>query len=242
MLRDLTARIDGTCPKLQLLLGFAVVEGTEQQTIELLVDKPCASTGDVDDLPNQVGIHPGDKVVQVYFYVVPIVAELGGVVIAQVLWIQMLKIGAGVNKQPATLRHFAAGDRDKAVGMDFCRRTVPSGIKHGRPEQTVKVDDVFANEMVQLGIFFRIPKVLENNSVGLVCQVAKARHVADRGVHPDIEILVGGAGNQEPEVGGIAGDVPGFQPRIQPLGEFVGDFRLQGSRSRPGFQEFVVFG
>jgi hypothetical protein len=60
-----------------------------------------------------------------------------------------------------------------------------------------------------------------------VAEVLEAGHVADGGVEPDVEVLAGGVGYLEAEVGGVARDVPVLQAGVEPLLELVGDLRLE---------------
>ena len=66
--------------------------------------------------------------------------------------------------------------------------------------------------------------------------VPEARHVADRRVHPDVEVLVGGSRNQEAEVRRVAADVPGLESGVEPLSQLVGDFGLQRAAEHPLLQ------
>ena len=72
-----------------------------------------------------------------------------------------------------------------------------------------------------------------------VAQVAEARHVADRGIQPDIEIFARRVGNLEAEVGRIAADVPFLQAGIQPFRQLVGHLGLQGAAAGPFAQELL---
>ena len=85
---------------------------------------------------------------------------------------------------------------------------IANAHEHGWPEQEMEIDNVLANEMDKLTIPVVFPIFLE---------IHGGRHVADRSVKPDIEILVGFSRNFEAEVGGITRDVPIFQAFLDPV-------------------------
>ncbi len=81
-------------------------------------------------------------------------------------------------------------------------------FEHGGPEQGVEVDDVLADEVVQLGAGILVPESIEIQLRATCTEVLEARHVADWRIQPDIEVLARLIRNLETEVGRIAGDVP----------------------------------
>src|SRR5690606_37571853 len=97
-------------------------------------------------------------------------------------------------------------------------RAMPHPVEHRRPEQAVEVDDVLADEVVHLGPAARLEEGPEVQAFALA-QLVEAGEVPDRGIDPDVQVLAGMARDLEPEVGRIAGDVPGAQPAlgVQPL-------------------------
>ena len=104
---------------------------------------------------------------------------------------------------------------------DLVRLREADGVEHPRPEKAVEADDVFPNEVVALrpGI---LPVVREVLPV-LRAPVLERGEVADRGVHPHVEVLVGVAGNLEAEVRRRAGDAPTAQGLVEPFEELVRD-------------------
>ena len=63
---------------------------------------------------------------------------------------------------------------------EYCGGLSKSGTRqHGRPEQSVEVDDVFANEMVKLGISFWLPIAFKIITCALT-QILVTRDVANR--------------------------------------------------------------
>ena len=61
----------------------------------------------------------------------------------------MFKVGASVDKQATAFCHLGAGHGDEAVGMQTRWRAKSAGIQNRGPKQPVKIDYVFANEMMQ---------------------------------------------------------------------------------------------
>jgi hypothetical protein len=185
---------------------------------------------DVDDLADQVGVRAGEEVIEAHVDVLDARGQLGGEVIAQRFRRQQLEVAARGDERAARLRHLLAVDGDESVRVDPRRLAVARTLEHRRPEQCVEVDDVLADEVVDLGRRVGAPEVAEDHVVVGAAVVLEAGHVADRRVHPDIEVLIGRAGNQETEVWRIAADVPRLESRVEPLGELVG-----GLASTPAF-------
>ncbi|MCY1359377.1 hypothetical protein D9M69_459450 [compost metagenome] len=100
----------------------------------------------------------------------------------------------------------------------------------------MEVDDVLADEVVQLGAGILVPERVEVQFRAARAEVLEAGHVADRRVQPDVEVLARLVGNLEAEVRRVAGDVPLLQAAIQPFGDLVGHRLLQGAAARPAFQ------
>jgi len=70
--------------------------------------------------------------------------------------------------------------------------------------------------------------------------VLKAGHVANGRIHPNVKVLIVRAGNQEPKVRRVARDIPGLEPRTEPLRQFVGNLFLQRTARCPFFQKFLI--
>src|SRR3546814_18578994 len=90
--------------------------------------------------------------------------------------------------------------------------------QHRRPEQAVEVDDVLADEVVQLGLAAG-RKVLEEVRAVAFAQRLEAAQVADRRVTPDVKVLARVAGDLDADVGPVAQHVHGAQAAFahQPL-------------------------
>ena len=106
----------------------------------------------------------------------------------------------------------------------------------------MEVNNVFTDKVVQLGggIFF--PVLVKVEVTALVTQVFKAGHITDRGIQPDVEKLVRCIRNFETKIRRITGDIPLLQAGIQPLGQFVGYFILQGAGTGPLLQKLLEIG
>ena len=108
-------------------------------------------------------------------------------------------------------------------------------VQRRRPEQAVKVDNVFADKVNLLG--GRVSQQRIHVDALLVAVGLQAGQVADRRVEPDVEILARRIGDRDAEVGRIAGDIPVGQLAFtviaiatmaaQPLVGLVGNLRLQ---------------
>jgi len=105
----------------------------------------------------------------------------------------------------------------------------------------VKIDDVFADKMVQLGVAVFTPKFVKIQTL-LVAQVFKAGHVADRRIQPNVKIFARRIGDFKTEIRRIAADVPLLQAAVQPFGQFVADFRLQMAGVSPLAQHLAKVG
>ncbi len=114
-------------------------------------------------------------------------------------------------------------------------------VEHRRPEQAVEVEDVLADDVVELGVVVASPELVEVEPAFLA-QLLEAGHVADRSVEPDVEELAGMTGNLEAEVGCVARDVPVAKPLLEPLLELVHHFGLQAVGTDPFAQHLFEVG
>ena len=105
----------------------------------------------------------------------------------------------------------------------------------------MEIDDVLADEVVQLGITAALP-VFVKRVPGAIAVVLETGDIADRRIQPDIEILAGFAGNLEAKIGGVTADVPLLQPGVDPLAQFVCYLRLQAVRGQPCFEHALELG
>ena len=84
----------------------------------------------------------------------------------------MVQPGAGLNKGAARFRHLRAVHRHIAVNEQVGRFAETAAFQHGRPEQAVEVDDIFTDEMVQLGVRIFLPVVVKAGQIAaLVAQI-----------------------------------------------------------------------
>ena len=185
------------------------------------MNEPGAAAGNVDHLADQIRIEPGDEILQVQVDVIRRRAELGGKVVAQVIRVQSIGVGGGHDEGATPLGHLLAVHGEKAVHEDARGLAKTRTAEHRRPEQRVKVDDVLADEMVQLGArsvaggrdavgrlavsarrSAAAPVIFEHQpGIGPSAEFQKTRHVADGRIEPDIEVLAGFTRNFEAEVG-----------------------------------------
>ena len=205
--------------------------------MKTFLDKPGVTTGDVNHFANQVGIDALNEVLGVQIQIINATGEFGGIVIAQVLRVQVLKIRAGSDERPARFGHLFAIDGQIAVHIDAGRGSIVGPMQHGWPEQTVEVDDVFANEVVNFALALFVPVFVKVQILAALAQVLKRGHITDGGIQPDVEVFARLAGNFKAEVGRIAGDIPVLQASVQPFGQFVGNLRGDGARASPLSEE-----
>ena len=182
------------------------------------LDKRCAAAGDVDQLADDVGVHAGSEVVEAQVDVFDATGELGRKVVAQRLAGQQLQIAAGSDEGATRLGHLGAVDRQKAVHVNGSGPTQAATVQHGGPEQRVKVADVLANEMMQLGGRLGFPPVVKVQAA-LGAQRGKGTDVTDGRIEPDIEVLAGCIGYLKAEVRRIARDIPVFESGLEPFGK-----------------------
>ena len=115
-----------------------------------------------------------------------------------------------------------------------------AAFQHCWPEQAVEVNDVFTDEVIQLGIGIFLPVFVEAYGVAaLVTQILERPHVANRRIKPDVKIFARRVRDFEAKVGRIAGDIPLLQPGFEPLLHFVRDLLLQRTAAGPRLQHFA---
>ncbi len=180
-----------------------------------------AAGGEVGDLADEVGVDAVDEVFEVEVHVVRRAVELAGVVEAQVVGGEVVEISPGADEGAFGLAHLLAVDGEEAVHEDLVGRLVAGTVEHRGPEEGVEAHDVFADEVVELGL--GVLPVLREVVAVLRAPVLERGHVADGRVHPDVEVFAGMAGDFKAEVGRIAGDVPAAQGFVEPFEELVGD-------------------
>ena len=133
-------------------------------------------------------------------------------------------------KVPRDLDIFLSVHGQEAVCVHAGRGAVAGEMQHGGPEQGVEIEDVFADEVVHLGLAVGFEVFVEIDA-DAVAQVFKRRHVADGRVQPDVEVFARCVGDFKTEIRRVAGDVPvgqgGFFAFAQPFFHFVEGFGLQ---------------
>ena len=72
----------------------------------------------------------------------------------------------------------------------------------------MKIDDVFADEVIGLGVISRGPVLLEVEIVVLIAVMQEACEITDGRIQPDIKIFVISAGYLEAEIRCIPRNVP----------------------------------
>ena len=62
----------------------------------------------------------------------------------------MIQIGSRIDKGSSRLTHLLSIDSNKSMRMDFRWGSVVGTFQHGWPKQGMKIDDVFADEVMHL--------------------------------------------------------------------------------------------
>ena len=159
-----------------------------------------AAARDIHELADEIGIHLRDEVRKVQVDIVHSGTEFRRVEVAQVVGVQVLRERRRRNERASALRHLLSVDRQMAVHEHAGRCAVAGAGQHRGPEQRVEVRNVLADEMVELELAFGAPEVVEVQPFAAT-KVQEARHVADRRVEPDVEVLVTLARDSKAEVG-----------------------------------------
>ena len=155
----------------------------------------------------------------------------------------MIQPGAGFNKGAARLGHLRAVHRHIAMNKQVGRLAEVAAFQHCWPEQAVEVNNIFTDEVVQLGGGVFLPVFIEAYAVAaLVAQILERTHVANRCVQPDVEIFARRVRNFKTEVRGVAGDIPLLQARFKPLLHFICHLLLQRTAAGPCLQHFAERG
>ena len=145
----------------------------------------------------------------------------------------MFEIRFRHHERPFALGHLLTTDRQKAMNVDFGWQGIACGFQHAGPEQGVEVCDVFADEVVNFGIFTS-PPVVERFSLPIT-PLFRRRHVPDRSIEPDVPVVTRAVGNLKSKVGSRSRDIPVAQGLVEKVTfQIIGHFRLQMvSRLRP---------
>ncbi|CCK07695.1 FIG00733114: hypothetical protein [Cronobacter sakazakii 696] len=152
----------------------------------------------------------------------------------------MVQPGAGLDERAARFRHFRAVDRHVAVDKQVGRFTETAAFEHCRPEQAVEVNDIFTDEVIQLGVRIFFPVLVKAHGIAaLVAQVFERAHVADRRIQPDVKIFARRVRDFKTEVGRVAGDIPLLQAGFKPLLHFVRHLLLERAGAGPRLQHFA---
>ena len=78
-------------------------------------------------------------------------------------------------------------DRQKAMNVHFFGKTEASDFKHGWPKQRVKINEVFANKVMDLGIRVSPPGVKRFTMA--ITPLLRRSHVTDGCVEPDKPVV-----------------------------------------------------
>ena len=177
------------------------------------------AAGNVDQLPDQIAINPLRKIGKIKVNVLNLIAQFARVIIPQRLRRQpRLQITRRGDKSPARLGHLLAIHHQKPMRKQPRRTTMPAVLQHGRPKQTMKIQNVLADKMIQLSRIIIPPKIIKSNLRTARAQVAKTRHITYRRIQPHIKILLlRNLRNAKAKIRRITRNVPITQITTQPL-------------------------
>ena len=164
------------------------------------------SAREVDQFAHEFGVDFGGEFLEVEIDVAHPGADLARVVVAEIVRGQVVEVGPGQDVRPPTLGHLFAVDGEKTVHVDPVGKLESRGLQHGGPEKGVKVDNVLADEVVDLAVGIS-PPVIEDFFV-LGAPIRSRRDIAHGRIHPDVEEMPRGVGNLKAEIGRRAADIP----------------------------------
>jgi len=104
----------------------------------------------------------------------------------------------------------------------------------------VKVHDVLADKVVDLGITVLAPVIVKVQAAIAITEILKARDVTDRRVQPDIEVLVLGSRDLKTEIRRITRDVPIPQAGLKPFFEFRNHVLVERGIGHPCSESLFV--
>ena len=132
-----------------------------QHAVKTLVDKARITRGQVNHFVHDIGIHTLNEILQVEIDIINARREFRSVVVTQAVSVKMIQPGAGFNKGAARLGHLCAVHRHIAMNKQVGRLAEVAAFQHGRPEQAVEVNNIFTDEVVQLGGGVFLPVFIE---------------------------------------------------------------------------------
>ena len=153
--------------------------GLAELAIEFFDHETGTTAGNIHHFTHQVGIDALGEVFQTQVNVVDSAVQFGGEVVTQVFRVQMLQVGVGHNEGAAGFGHFLSVHGQESVRINGIRRPETGTGQHRRPEKGMEVNDVFTDEVVQLGVGVGLPESVEINAFG-IAQGLEAGHVAQR--------------------------------------------------------------
>ena len=198
--------------------------------LELLLQHLSTARSDVRDLADKVGVDALDEVRQVEVHVVRRPAELRRIVVAERLRRQVVEVRARVHERALRLGHLLAVYRQEPVHEHLVGPLEAGRMQHPRPEQAVEANDVLADEVIEFNAL-----VIPHRDINLCTfpfpllafcfrePIGERSDVPDRRIDPDVEELVGVAGNLETEVRRVARDAPAAERFLEPLEELIRD-------------------
>ena len=110
----------------------------------------------------------------------------------------MLQVGSCRYKSAPRLGHLLPIYGQEPVREYGGGQPVFRAFENSGPKQGMEIDNVLADKVVQLGLTARFEILLKIQVSPTVAEVLEAGQVTNRGIQPDIEILVFGIRNLKP--------------------------------------------
>ena len=215
-----------------------------QTAFEAAGEEAGTATADIHYLADDFGVEAAGEVFKAQVHVIEARSELAGEVEAQRLRRQQVKVLARGDERATALRHLLTIHGEEAVNEYAIGGAHPGAVQYGRPEQRMEIQDVFANEVVELGArracAFCPPEFIMGSCyvhAALGGQGIEAADIADGCIEPDVEKLARGPGNTKAEVRRVARNVPITKACGEPLVQLVGDACIHGAATHPLFQQ-----
>ena len=131
----------------------ALCTQSAESSFKTFGDEASTPGRNVDELSNQVGIHPCNEVIRVEVNVLHLGIQFCRDVVTHPLGIHAKgEVLQGVDARSTALAHLLPADRDEAVNKNIGGCFSLAEMKRRWPKEGMKIGDVFANEVVLLYI------------------------------------------------------------------------------------------
>ncbi len=151
----------------ELRVKFLIFSQARGETAgKMLFDETRSPRRQVDYLAHQVAVALEDEVLEIEVEIFDMAVQLAGKVVAQEFRVEAIEILPHGNGGAPGFAHLGAVDGKVPVGKNAGGQPVAGALEHGRPKEGMKIDDVFADEVIELRLgrgtpeFGKIPPML----------------------------------------------------------------------------------